>query len=123
MTDRSHELSPEERVRRLQERRARTAGASPAGRPTGGARPRRRHPAAKSRMFLAGLAVASFGVVGASMAIAPSASTSTVAAPAAPVAPVAAPAVSTASATPAPKAATPAPSVTRSAPVTQTRGS
>ena len=117
MTDRSQDLSPqdlspEERIKRLQERRAASSATS---------RARRRHPAAKSRALFAGLALASFGLVGASMAATQAISTSTVAAPA-PVVQAAAPGVSS---TPGPsnKAATPAPAATRSAPVTRTRGS
>lgn len=105
-------LSPEERIKRLQERRA-GSSATP--------RARRRHPAAKSRALFAGLALASFGLVGASMAATQAISTSTVAAPA-PVVQAAAPAV-TATPVPSSKATTPAPAATRSTPVTSTRGS
>ncbi|MCJ7671628.1 MAG: hypothetical protein MUP67_06220, partial [Acidimicrobiia bacterium] len=69
MTDRTHDLSPEARVKRLQERRAASGTSS---------RTRRRHPAAKSRILVAGLALASFGFVGASMAATQATSTSTV---------------------------------------------
>jgi anti-sigma factor RsiW len=111
MTDRTQDLSPEERVKRLQERRT-ASSASP--------RTRRRHPAAKSRALFAGLAIASFGLVGASMAATQAVSTSTVASP--PVAQSAAPAVSAVPVS-SQKAATAAPAATRSAPVTTTRGS
>jgi len=110
MTDRTQNLDPEERIKRIQERRAASSAA---------ARGPRRHPAAKSRVLLAGLAIASFGFVGASMAA--TQSTSTVAAPA-PVVQTAAVGVSSVPA-PSPKAATSAPAATRSAPVTSTRGS
>ena len=119
MTDRSQGLTPEDlsaedRIKRLQERPT-AASATP--------RVGRRHPAARSRALFAGLALASFGVVGASMAATQSISTSTVAAPApAPVVQTAVPAV-TASPAPSSKATTPAPTGTRSAPVTRTRGS
>ena len=112
MTDRTQHPDPEERIKRLQERRAASSDAPSA---------RRRHPAAKSRVLLASLALASFGFVGASMAATQSVSTSAVAAPA-PVVQAAAPVVSSAPA-PSPKAATPAPPANRSVPVTATRGS
>ena len=113
MTDRSQDLSPEARIRRLQERRV--AANAPS------TRSRRRHPAARSRALFAGLALASFGLVGATMAATQSISTSTVAAPA----PVVQTAAASATSAPAPssKASTPAPAATRSAPVTSTRGS
>jgi len=112
MTDRSQGLSTEDRIKRLQERPT-AASATP--------RVGRRHPAARSRALFAGLALASFGLVGASMAATQSISTSTMAAPA-PVVQTAAAAV-TSSPAPSSKATTPAPAATRSAPVTSTRGS
>lgn len=112
MTDRSQHLDPEERIKRLEARRAASSAAPRAS---------RLHPAAKSRVLLVGLALAAFGVVGASMAATQAVSTSTVAAPA-PVAQGEAPLVSYVPA-PSPKAATSVKVVTRSAPVTRTRGS
>jgi hypothetical protein len=100
MTDRRHEIEQAERIRRLQERRAtsssgvntarrtatsaatgarRTASSTrtPAAVPVRTSSARRRHPAASTRILLAGLSVASFFGIAGSVALAGQSATST----------------------------------------------
>lgn len=82
MTERPEQVDQAERIRRLQERRA-ASGRAPAAASTSNSKSapapkaktatgkrRRRHPAAASRIVLAGLSVASFFTIGGSLMLA-----------------------------------------------------
>ncbi len=131
MTDQREPIDQAERLRRLQERRAAsTKSPSTKGQGTSSgarARARRRHPAGASRIFLAGLSVASFFGIGGTMLLAGN-NAASVATPA--VAPPAVAAVQSSTsatgtvataATATPAAATSAKSTAASAPVVHTK--
>ncbi len=144
MTERADTTDQAERIRRLQERRAASGGsraaanghrpatptpagatkagaakAAPAGRASG--KRRRRHPAAASRILLAGLSVASFFTIGGSLALAQNNAATVATTPAAVVGPVAPNGTATSTAASATPATASANSSKQTAPVVHTR--
>ena len=128
MTDEMTAADRAERIRRLQERRAGTATRTAAGTTTRGAtKPRRRHPAMATRIFLAGLSAASFFTIAGSVAVANGGTSSAAPTPVAATPVVVLPATRTVGATSSSAATTAATAragaVSASAPHVKSRGS